>query len=789
MTLPTCLIPGVRSTKGIGEWRTERCAAKDASFQAYKALYEAGLLNDHLLPLSHSWAEEEQCDQEDMAATVEIRPQLCLWKQLAEAWSDCNLHQTRIVLTGEDSEKEDLCMILTTPSAIPPLSFVTLYWDEKTRFSLHFGSSRRVSVSGSGTVQTLRSITHILNRSTRSDHTIDNRVDFVVLFGPDLEENQFSAWYESNKGRVPAHDQYIARTKPCGLIRSSTLQGVPHCFYRWCNSDEEMEGDIEVQCFPLTKRRNFLDSNSLSFQISPFSSHGAHSSAPRSFSVQNCTIDRLPFQYAQFGLFMQAILQKIKSLMMAERLCLNVLKGVPIKNLQHIVAAISAPSAGLPTNYQRYEFFGDAVLKFFVSHQLFCDKENWHEGYLTKRKSWLVSNQQLARAALDTGLDVFIMTEGFQSRRWTPPLISEVLQGSVKPRQISMKVLADVVEALIGAAYSDGGFDLARKCVHVFLPEIRIESPRTSRTLPILESTNLVVNAESIIGYEFDTTVLLLESLTHPSCDYDMKIQSYQRLEFLGDAVLDMLVVRLVASLQTNTALSPGKMTLIKAGLVNAQFLGFLCLDYGIDSTKVVAIEEVAPRHFRKRVASHKTRLWTLMRHTNENIKRSQDACMARYMAHRDSIHQALATGTAYPWLLLARLNTDKFYSDMIESITGAIFLDSNDDLAACEDFITRIGLVSYLKRILAEKVDMQHPKSILGQLAGTEGVSYDEKRFSKGSDDTERVRFTCTVAVGEIDIAVAEDCLSKEEAVLAAAIEAAEKIKERVRDGPWKKK
>jgi hypothetical protein len=70
------LIPGVRSTKGIREWRTERSAAKDASFQAYKALYEAGLLNDHLLPLSRSWTEDEPCSEEDMAAIVDSRPQL-----------------------------------------------------------------------------------------------------------------------------------------------------------------------------------------------------------------------------------------------------------------------------------------------------------------------------------------------------------------------------------------------------------------------------------------------------------------------------------------------------------------------------------------------------------------------------------------------------------------------------------------------------------------------------------------------------------------------------------------
>jgi dsRNA-specific ribonuclease len=250
------------------------------------------------------------------------------------------------------------------------------------------------------------------------------------------------------------------------------------------------------------------------------------------------------------------------------------------------------------TDYQRYEFFGDAVLKFVVSHELFCANENWHEGFLTKRKSWLVSNQRLAKAALERELDVFIMTKGFQSKSWAPPLISEILNDLDEPREISMKVLADVVEALVGAAYIDGGFDLARRCVHIFLPEIPIEVSRVKRSLPHSTSTDRIVNAETIIGYSFDSKVLLLESLTHPSCDYDAKIESYQRLEFLGDAVLDMLVVRLLASSQNATAVSAGKMTLIKAALVNTHFLGFLCLDYGVQSSVVDRIKETTFDYF-----------------------------------------------------------------------------------------------------------------------------------------------------------------------------------------------
>ena len=74
-----------------------------------------------------------------------------------------------------------------------------------------------------------------------------------------------------------------------------------------------------------------------------------------------------------------------------------------------------------------------------------------------------------------------------------------------------MKVLADVVEALIGAAYLDGGLDLARRCVHVLLPEIPIKAPWAMGSRPTSISIDRIANAEAIIGYEFDSKILLFD--------------------------------------------------------------------------------------------------------------------------------------------------------------------------------------------------------------------------------------------------------------------------------------
>jgi dsRNA-specific ribonuclease len=79
-----------------------------------------------------------------------------------------------------------------------------------------------------------------------------------------------------------------------------------------------------------------------------------------------------------------------------------------------------------------------------------------------------------------------------------------------------------------------------------------------------------------LIGHKFRDRYIFLEALTHPSCQRDEFTESYQRLEFLGDAVLDMIVASALFADDAN--LSQGKMTQIKTALVNAQFLAYLAM-------------------------------------------------------------------------------------------------------------------------------------------------------------------------------------------------------------------
>lgn len=62
--LPVSLPPEIRQATSIRAWSSETNACKDAAFQAYRALYEAELIDDHLLPLK----------EEDFGIEIEGRP-------------------------------------------------------------------------------------------------------------------------------------------------------------------------------------------------------------------------------------------------------------------------------------------------------------------------------------------------------------------------------------------------------------------------------------------------------------------------------------------------------------------------------------------------------------------------------------------------------------------------------------------------------------------------------------------------------------------------------------------
>lgn len=102
---------------------------------------------------------------------------------------------------------------------------------------------------------------------------------------------------------------------------------------------------------------------------------------------------------------------------------------------------------------ERLEFLGDAVLEFIVSNYLFSKFTNQDEGHLTALRSRLVNTTSLAATARELGLgELLLMSRG------------EAQTGRTNP-----SLLANSVEALIGAIFVDQGIEAAERFVNKFI--------------------------------------------------------------------------------------------------------------------------------------------------------------------------------------------------------------------------------------------------------------------------------------------------------------------------------
>lgn len=89
-----------------------------------------------------------------------------------------------------------------------------------------------------------------------------------------------------------------------------------------------------------------------------------------------------------------------------------------------------------------------------------------------------------------------------------------------------------------------------------------------------------LVPLEDIIGYRFRRKRILLQAITHPSSELAFKWGCYQRLEFLGDAILDFVVTQRIYRDHAN--MDPGDLTDLRIALVSNINLAVVCVRTGI---------------------------------------------------------------------------------------------------------------------------------------------------------------------------------------------------------------
>ena len=118
--------------------------------------------------------------------------------------------------------------------------------------------------------------------------------------------------------------------------------------------------------------------------------------------------------------------------------------------------------------FERLEFLGDKILGLSIASLIFYKFNDFNEGALTKKLSYLVQKEFLYKIALELKLDKFL--------KYSHKKVNNVLNKSI---------LADSVESLIGSIFVDGGYYSAFKFIKKFwspylnLQESNEQDPKT----------------------------------------------------------------------------------------------------------------------------------------------------------------------------------------------------------------------------------------------------------------------------------------------------------------------
>ncbi|XP_070162593.1 endoribonuclease Dicer isoform X3 [Polyergus mexicanus] len=228
---------------------------------------------------------------------------------------------------------------------------------------------------------------------------------------------------------------------------------------------------------------------------------------------------------------------------------------------------------------------------------------------------------------------------------------------------LSDKTVADSVEALIGVYLRSNGIKGAAKLLKWFgiLPDIQIEELLYGDPLdPLIDSGNpnkympWADAMETKIGYKFNNRAFMLQAFTHPSYTPNGITECYQRLEFLGDAILDFLITCYIYENCGN--LSPGDLTDLRSALVNNITFACVAVRYALDT----ALLSYAPK-------------------LHEAIDR-----FVKFQQERNYV-----VNDELLWVLLEEeecnlaeyVDVPKVLGDLFESLIGAIYLDSGKNL------------------------------------------------------------------------------------------------------------
>lgn len=372
--LPASLPHELRQTESLRAWKSEQNACKDAAFQAYRRLYEAGLINEHLLPLRES----------DMFKDVNTRPGLTVarermdpWPMVAQAWdASMPLHRRVLRLSTPDGTRHaEFDLLLPVP--IPRLPALTLYWDAVTTLILTmeqpklYHHNRDSAQNDMETLVTLayghRGARYVetSNRHILCVHAQNFILDSQNIGARDLDLASFPNLETDYLVRNGLNDPFIyggwLESKPAAELVRKLGKGY-----------DELPEDVPyvvLKAWP--KKAGYFHTQTVTHFPEPLSKP-----YPRTCPASHLKVDAIPMIYAQFAMCVPSLMHALETYFVATELLTTRLEQLELTDLELVTTAISAPIARMPTNYERLEFFGDSILKLTVTSNCVAQRKS-----------------------------------------------------------------------------------------------------------------------------------------------------------------------------------------------------------------------------------------------------------------------------------------------------------------------------------------------------------------------------------------------------------------------------
>lgn len=471
------------------------------------------------------------------------------------------------------------------------------------------------------------------------------------------------------------HNQDNIIEYSCSLFKKSRL-------LRKFSEDQPV---IEAELIPV--RRNLLDDRS-------FYMDDAHQILKCFVVPEPLCISALPTKIIAMAYCLPAVIHKVESYLIALDAC--AILSLPLDPMLALESVTKDSQnteehgkeqihfqRGMGKNYERLEFLGDCFLKMATSIALFTRYPDAKELDFHVKRMLMICNKNLTIVAEKLKLHEYIRTAGFTRRAWYPEGLT-LLKGNTKLAKkthiLGSKTIADVSEALIGASFLTPGedhiWDTAVRAVAELVCSddhteqkwieygLNYKKPKYQTAVATASQIDLAKQVEAIDNYHFKHPRLLRSAFIHPTYPFLYeRVPNYQRLEFLGDSLLDMVCVQYLFGLYPDK--DPQWLTEHKMAMASNQFLGALCVELGFQK-HLLHMGNIIPISIADYI---------------------DELAEAKELAVNEAL-RAGKTAVDYSrdfWNHCKK--PPKFLADMIESYIGAIFVDSGFDFAQVQRF------------------------------------------------------------------------------------------------------